>query len=349
MLDGKKWIYADHTVLNKHLIFFANNEGYKINLDSLETSYICKIKIIEYVKKRGVSRLIKLNDVIFIVSWNPLAIACYDIKTNEIKQIYTTENGVASFISVATWDNHIYLFRKNVDEMIVLNECGMYSVYPFLKGIDKRNMHGCTVGDKTFFFASGSQIYYKYVLNSGKTSKKNLSFSLEKLQDVAYFNQKFYFLGDNYIKIWDGKENVIKIDFLYKNQKGPIRGMIIPLKDKMFVLPRKENDIFSIGYDGIVSKYVDYPKGYHYTPDEDWLEIGSKYTTYVNEEGIYYFPRRATNYMLAIDTQKQELMWLKVMEPSVEYEIKNEINRYGKLIEKNKYLTNYINYIKKIN
>ncbi len=348
MLDGEKWICSSHAINNNKLVFYANGVWCEVDLDNFETSYVCDVKNIEYVQKRGASCLVSINNALFIISWSPLSIARYDFELSEIKQVYDRENGVASFINIEQWNNHIYLFRRTVDEIIVLEESGAYNTYPFLPNVDKQNMRGCMFNDEMYFFSQAGRTYYKYDFKNNTIMSKELPFSIENLQDVKYYEQQIYILGDKYLKIWDGGEKIRHIDLVNEKLDVSIRGMMIPLKDKVYVLPRTEDDIFSIGYDGAVSKYIDYPKDFHYTQSDEWLKIGSKYFSYVRKGGIYYFPRRATNYMLTIDIAEQVIRWVQISEPCGAEEMKLKLSENRILDEEIGYLKSYIGYIKNI-
>jgi len=346
MLDGEKWICNDHVIIDNSLIFYANGAFWKTDLSTRQTMYSSKIKNIEQIQKRGVGYLVLLNKTLFIISWSPMIVAYYDIELNVITDIYEDEKATASFISLEKWNNHLYLFRRNADEVIILCESGDYKRISFLPNVDKKNMRGCKLDDEMFFFTSFGSSYYKYDFKENVMSMEKMPFSLDNMQDATVYNQKIYILCEKNIIIWDGNEKIDYIDLKKDNSCDLIRGMMIPLKDKLYVLPRTEDNIICIKYDGTVYKYGDYPEDYHYTQSDAWLKIGSKYYSYEKKDGVYYFPRKSTNYMLTIDENRQDIIWVSVQEPSDREEIKRKISENKKSFEERGYLSGLIEYIK---
>ncbi|SEK82884.1 hypothetical protein SAMN02910377_01925 [Pseudobutyrivibrio ruminis] len=341
MLDGIEWICSDQVIDNHHLYFGSNGALYRVDMDTWRTAYIPNIKNIEWLKKRGVGHIVLLNKLLILINWSPMSIAGYDIEKNIITELYEEQNSTANIFKIEKWNDRIFIFRREKDEMIILSKNGLCEVRPFLAGIDKTNMHSCRKGGDVFFFPISGKQYYKYNIENNKLTEGTLLFELSECQDVAFFEGAIYFLEKKYIKIWDEKSNIKNIEIQY-NKNESIEGIIIPLKDKMFVLPRHIKDIFTINYNGEINKYTEYPVDFHITQSDDWLKIGTQYISYEQEDGIYYFPRRSTNYMLTIDSNSQHIKWIELLEPSEEEKVLHLIETEKIIYEKENYLPLFI-------
>ena len=342
VLDGKEWICSDHVVIGNDLYFVAGIDLIKVNMMSWEAHYITDVKNRDWIKEHGVGFIIAIDKTIFLISWSSLSIAMYDVDTHIIQPIYEEKDDTTNIFNIEVWNKYIYLFLRKKDEIIVIDKEGIITKYPFVLKEDKMVMSSCRVKDEIWFVPKEGKKYYRFSLEKKSFLTDELPFELKKCIDISIYNDQVFILDGNNIKVWNEEDvyNNVKIKDMVIDEI--MFGMLIPLKNKIYILPKMGDDILEVSYDGLLRKYQEYPEGYAYTQPNSWLDIGAKYFSYESKDGIYYFPRRATNYMLSIDSQTENINWIAIKEPGNKESMIYKLESQGIVKERHGYLSVFL-------
>lgn len=342
MLDGTDWISYDHVIFRENLYFVSFGNLIRVDCETWKMHCVTNISNAAWLRDHTVAHMVASDLFIFLISFRPMCIARYDIEENKIVQIF--ENDAIKNIqnNMAKWNGKIYIFPRQTDVVIEITDMGQIELYPFPLSEDRTYMYNCQIDDEVWFIPQNGSRYYRYNISGRNISISKLPFELEMCMDVCVKQNSVFFLQREYIINWQNQKYVKYIN-IKSNDKDEIEGLLIPLENAFYILPKRANDIYLISSDGKTEKYKDYPKDYHYTQSEDWLKVGSKYFAFEKRNGIYYFPRRATNYMLSIDSCCQKIVWIAIEELEIDDEVRACLQKNSGIItEKAGYLSNFI-------
>lgn len=342
MLDGARWTCSDHTIVNEDLFFVCGSDLIRTNLNTYETRYVNDNNLKNAFSENFADYITAVDKTLYTISWKNTCILRINLKDNSIKKIY--EDNDARIQNLEPLDNSFFVFFRNRGYYLkIIGDNYEKHISPLDNNVLYKSVR---VNDEVWFVEKNGNKYFKCSLKTNDFIEEKIPVVLNKCVDIKHYNGRIYFLCENEMIIKDETEN-IKFISLDKKIDSSLYGMIIPLKNKVFVLPGLGDDILEIDYTGKVTTYNDYPEGYHYTQPDSWLKIGTKYYTYEMKDNIHYFPRRATNYMLTIDGDRECINWVAIKEPELDEQYKHDVIAETIINEKNGYLNKFIEQIKK--
>lgn len=331
MIDGFEWICSDHAIVDNNLYIITSEKVVKVDMATWEAHYIFDVENMEWVARHGVGYLVSIDEIIFMISWSSFCVAKFDTSRNIIEPLIEESGDNTRIFNIEILGDCIYIFHRKRDEVVVISKNGLICKYPFKLGENKFFMSSCRVNDQVWFIPADGKKYYIYILEKNKMIEAELPFQMEDCLVVGKYGSFLSLLDKNRIITWDGsdfiKTNKLDLDF----ERGKY-AFLVPMKNKTFVMPGNGDDIYQITNQGVLLKYQDYPDDYCYTQPPNWLSVGTKYFHFVEKDGIYYFPSRATNYMLTIDSKTEVINWLSIKAPSIREEIVYELFDRKKII-----------------
>lgn len=341
MIDGVKWINADHVIIGNDIFLATNQFLAKTEIGKWDTHYILNIQNIEWLRQYGVGYMVAIKDIIYLISWKSFSIAKYDIGKNAIEMIFN-EEGTTSIFYPEKWKDYLFVFRRLKPEVLIIDNTGHLRIKQLEIDDNLQNMKICRLEDKVLFLPLQGKSCYQFDFADWKIHSVDLPFSLEHCISAREYNEKVYLLDNQRIIIWDQKTGFKEMDIRECEINSSLYYMIVPLESHIFLLPNRGVQILIIQQDGMTHFYDGYPKDYTYTPSEEWLKIGTKYLCYEKKEGVYYFPRRSTNYMLTLDSRSETIKWISVQEPSVQETMNYELSDHGITKERNTSFKKYL-------
>lgn len=140
---------------------------------------------------------------------------------------------------------------------------------------------------------------------------------IENLVDAIYIDENIYFLNwFGSIYKWDLKQKQIEIIETLKTEPDETKSVskIIYAGNKLIVFPSLGEDINILDVSTYERKiYQGYPSDFMYQ-EKKW----SKFYGYCEDDQYFYFAMRSANYVLKVDKQSGEFIWLKPNIPTSE-------------------------------
>lgn len=308
--DGITWNFNDALIIDDKMFFLALRKMYYVDLNSNKTFCVRNVKNYQWLESNWVAYIEAIQQTLFFFARENARIAKFNIESGNIEQIYEDVGKELSIYEFINNKDELWIFLKNDNKALIIKQNGTIEQLTYSARLD----NNCVVSTKTkksvYFFDKSNGNFWEFNVKTRRWLTGSTNMELSDCIAVNCYKDKFFFLLKEKIIVWDCKSGVKELALSGCEFKFPEFGCIYPMENKIIILPKCGQDIYEIDINGNIQLYDQYPSDYKYTRNSEWLKCGMKNYECSKKEGLLYFARRATNYIMAIDTIKEEIVWI---------------------------------------
>lgn len=257
-----------------------------------------------------------------LIVWDFIKLKCEYISLNCKHKLGT------NFVAFERYGQDYYIFPKYENKILILHtvENKITEITNYLDGVDEVQC-ACRVDDEVWLLPKDTNVIYCYNLQSASKEKYDLKKVIKDCVHAIFRDGYIYILNmDGVIYKWDiEKQELQEITLMRTDPKQKATmSKIIFAGNRIILLPAYGKDIKILDrLTGQAEIYKDYPNDYY--DETEWL----KYYGYCEDESFYYFATCSGNYMLEIEKQSGELIWIK---PQIDSLGRKTINYYSERV-----------------
>ena len=331
--------HSDHVCMNNSIYYVMNEHMVQMNMETLESKYITGIEGDEWLSNNPVGNMYGLKDAIMLFGWRTGNIAVWDFLENRIEQIFHGED-FGIILSGLSHSDQLFVYCLHNSEIMCIGKKGIIDSYK-LPFVCERFLR--TLNDGKMWFTSGdNHVLFQFDVEKRSFEQLDVPFDTCDYLTGTVFNDEFIMLYYDKLLRWKREGNIAEVVLNEKNDLCENDGLMIPLKDRIIILPRFSDVILEVTEDGQISIYNDYPSDFRYVLSDYWLKQCDKYTGITQWGGRILFANKTTDYMLEVNLKSGMLDWIGASNPSAKEEIRVAALRNGVVEEKNVKLEDFI-------
>lgn len=327
-MKEEKFLFSNCILLNEKLFFIEYYSGLPTFMDpeSGDISY-CGV-IHNYLYKTGdiVDSIDCHQQKVYILEQSGENLIILDLEKKEscYKKLDCDYYPWGNYAAFEKYQSDYYIFPRYGDKIFAVNTNidEIIERTADLCGIGEPRFC-CRAGNKVWILAEGKKVIGAFDLTCQTTEIYELNKEIESLADAVNIEENIYFLNQiGIIYKWNINEKRIEIfqTLKIKQDKKISVSRMIHAGNSLIVFPAMDEDINIVDLASKEIKvYQGYPSDFEYqAAGWGWTYGWSQYFGYCEDEDYYYFAMRSANYVLKVNKENGEFIWIKPNIPSRE-------------------------------
>lgn len=322
-MSEDKFLFSSCTLFNEKLFFIEVCTGLPALMD-LKNGDVNYCNIIHgYIYRPGGDTVDYIDchqQKIYILEQSGKNLVILDFEKNECcyKKLDCDYFPWGNFAAFEKYNSDYYIFPKYGNEILAVNTNNdeITKLATGLLGIGEPRCC-CRAGNIVWILPEGKRVIGAFDLACQSMKIYKFKENIERIVDAICIDENIFFLNlFGIIYKWNTNKKQIEIIETLKTKKieKDFVIKIIYAGNKLIVFPLYAADIKILDLSTDEMKiYRGYPSDFMYQKLE-W----SQYFHYCEDEFYYYFAMRSANYVLKVDKQSGEFIWLKPSIPPLE-------------------------------
>ena len=346
----KETFFSSCIVDKDNLYFFSDGtfKPIKYNLNTNIAEYLVADDHLSDFQNGNPEKVFLYEDYIFVVKNTGDEIIRISLKdrSTDIVQIGASYLQTDNFALITLFKNTILCFCRTISKVIIM-DCESLEVkeQELISVSEGGYKIGSVYEDYVYLFPKSGDAFLLYDLDKKTYRQKHLGENLDCVSNIAVANMYLYIL-ERSGKLSAFNRNSYELIKSVKVGKKAEYGFIATCSRGLVLLPSIGEDIKIV--DSLLDTFYVYSE---YPSDFFYKEVSgkSKFFFPTEDDNYFYFAKRLANYILEVDKDNGELIWIKIDAAVSELFIASELKKKNYIYENkaNKHLKEYLSVIKK--